>query len=292
MTRPPARLFTQTRRPLSSGLAATAASSTRRVTGRYDAPGGTEVDRRYLRGYVLRADDDGDGDGGEGKPLTIVAATEGRKADGLNLVMDTGDLARFQANPVVGYGHSYWGRDGLPIGRADQTWIDGDKLKMDITFDPEDDFAQTVERKYRGGFLNAFSIGFDVWGIDDSGTPEGWELFEVSAVPLPMDPNALVESGRAADEALVRALAEARAGKVLSKANKKLVSNAVTALQALLDAAGGADDINDDEDDEGRKAPTGLSAGDARELERLRLYEAAQRAKEARLLRLAGIKSR
>ncbi len=240
------------------------------------------MDRRYLRGYVLRAD----GDGGEGKPLTIVAATEGKKADGLNLVMDTGDLSRFQANPVVGYGHSYWGRDGLPIGRSDKTWVDGDALKMDITFDPEDDFAQTVERKYRGGFLNAFSIGFDVWGIDDSGTPEGWELFEVSAVPLPMDPNALVESGRAADEALVRALADMRAGKVLSKANKKLVSNAVKALQALLDAAGGTDD---EDDDEGRKAPAGLTAGDARELERLRLFEAAYRANQARLLRLAGI---
>ncbi|WP_329545559.1 HK97 family phage prohead protease [Streptomyces sp. NBC_01356] len=239
--------------------------------------------RHYLRGYVQRADDD-QGDDAAGKPLTIVAATAGRKGDGLNLTMDGAELGRFDANPVVGYGHSYWGRDGLPIGRSDKTWIDGDALKMAIVFDQDDDFARKVERKYRNKIMNAFSIGFDVWNIDDAGVPEGWELFEVSAVPLPMDPNAIVESGREEQLALVRGLvgdrpdAEAfaqavmthleqlqgtgpvRAGAVLSKKNKTLVQNAATALQELLDAAGGTDD----EDDE-------------------------RAAHEARLLRLAGL---
>ncbi|MFM9634374.1 hypothetical protein ACKI10_43335 [Streptomyces galilaeus] len=223
--------------------------------------------RHYLRGYVQRADDD-QGDDAAGKPLTIVAATEGRKGDGLNLTMKGAELGRFDANPVVGYGHSYWGRDGLPIGRSDKTWIDGDALKMSIVFDQDDDFARTVERKYRNKIMNAFSIGFDVWNIDDAGVPEGWELFEVSAVPLPMDPNAIVESGRGDQLALVRHLADgrpdaeafaqavmahldelrdpARAGAVLSKKNKALVQNAATALQELLDAAGGTDDEDDE----------------------------------------------
>ncbi|MCZ4611625.1 hypothetical protein O3S80_49355 [Streptomyces sp. Lzd4kr] len=242
--------------------------------------------RHYLRGYVQRADDD-QGDDAAGKPLTIVAATEGRKGDGLNLTMKGAELGRFEANPVVGYGHSYWGRDGLPIGRSDKTWIDGDSLKMDIVFDQDDDFARKVERKYRNKIMNAFSIGFDVWNIADDGTPEGWELFEVSAVPLPMDPNAIVESGRDDQLALVRHLAggrpdadafaqavmdhlavpqtggHGRAGAVLSKKNKQLVQNAATALQELLDAAGGADV---DEDDEARAR------------------------REQRLLRLAGLR--
>ncbi|MGW1127464.1 hypothetical protein [Streptomyces sp. NPDC002526] len=238
--------------------------------------------RHYVRGYVARADGDDDADG---KPLSIIAATEGRKGDGLNLTMKGAELGRFQSNPVVGYGHSYWGRDGLPIGRSDKTWIADDKLRMEVVFDQEDEFARKVERKYRGGYLNAFSIGFDVWNLDDSGTPEGWELFEVSAVPLPMDPNAIVESGRSAlalvrgldvrgtpDEfaqAVMSKLAEleavgARAGAVLSKKNKTLVTNARDALQELLDGAGIADDENDDE----RQAPA---------------------VDHARLLRLAGI---
>ena len=244
-------------------------------------------ERRYMRGYVLRADnDDEQGDDTAGKPLTIVAATEGRKGDGLNLTMAGAELGRFEANPVLGYGHSYWGRDGLPIGRSDKTWIDGEALKMDLLFDQEDEFARKVERKYRGGYMNAFSIGFDVWNIADDGTPEGWELFEVSAVPLPMDPNAIVESGRADEFALARALtagglsgeafADAvmaqflqpggggRAGAVLSKANKALVANAVKALNALLDAAGGTDD----EDDEDARA---AAAAHQARLQRLRL---------------------
>lgn len=238
--------------------------------------------RHYLRGYVLRADDDETVDQETG-PLRIVAATEGVKGDGLNLTMKGADLGRFETNPVVGYGHMYWGRESLPIGRSDKTWIDGDKLMMDIGFDQEDEFARKVERKYRGGYLNAFSIGFDVWNIDDAGVPEGWELFEVSAVPLPMDPNAVVESGRelelvralgsrlTADEfaahvkaqlaktpgpfadALMAQLTELeatgalRAGAVLSKKNKQLVKDAAVALQALLEAAGGSDDEDDDE---------------------------------------------
>ncbi|MCM1974625.1 hypothetical protein [Streptomyces sp. G1] len=237
--------------------------------------------RHYLRGYVQRADDD-QGDDAAGKPLTIVAATEGRKGDGLNLTMDGARLERFQANPVVGYGHSYWGRDGLPIGRSDKTWIDGDKLMMNVLFDQDDDFALKVERKYRNKIMNAFSIGFDVWNIADDGTPEGWELFEVSAVPLPMDPNAIVESGRSdqlalvrglldipdalteADIATLRQLTSGRAGAVLSKKNKTLVQNARDALTELLDAAGGPDDAEDDE---------------------------ARARREQRLLRLAGLRA-
>ncbi len=210
--------------------------------------------RQYLRGYVQRAEgEDGEKDG----PLRIIAATEGVKGDGLNLTMDTADLKRFKANPIVGYGHSFWGRENLPIGRSLKTWTEDKQLMMDIEFDQDDDFARTVDRKYRSGIMNTFSIGFDAWNIGDDGKPEGWELFEVSAVPLPMDPDAVVEDGRDETLALVRALAgvtDARAGKVLSKGNKKLVKDAVTALQALLSAAGDEDDEGDD-----RGAPKGAS---------------------------------
>ncbi|MEV6544402.1 hypothetical protein [Streptomyces sp. NPDC051665] len=240
--------------------------------------------RHYTRGFVQRAADDaGDTDKAMGSPLPIVAATAGRKGDGLNLLMDGADLERFQSNPVIGYGHSYWGVEGLPKGRAQDTRVDGDQLLMDVVFDQDDDFATTIERKYRNKFLNAFSIGFDVHDIDDEGTVKSWELFEVSAVPLPMDPSALVADGRADQLAVMRALgldqrgpggeafAQAvmeqlaqlqsgglRAGAVLSKKNKTLVQNAVDALSELLSAAG-----TDDEDDDLRGA---ADAGRARRL--------------------------
>lgn len=155
------------------------------------------TEHSYSRAYVDR---DATTTGG---PIRFVAATEGPKGDGIDLRMGGADLRRFRANPVVGYGHCYWGRNDLPIGRADNTLVDGDQLLMDVVFDTADEFAATVDRKYRDGFLNAVSIGFDVheWedGQRNTRVATQWELFELSAVPLPMDGKAVVESGRGLD---------------------------------------------------------------------------------------------
>ena len=151
----------------------------------------------FLRSYVERAD--GDAIGGEaGEPIWFVATTEGRKADGLDLQMDKLRLDRFEANPVIGYGHNYWGRDSLPIGRGVDIKVEAPALRIAVGFDQKDPFATTIEQKVRDGYLNAMSVGFDAWDIDENGVPAAWELFESSVVPIPMDPDALAEVGRAA----------------------------------------------------------------------------------------------
>jgi hypothetical protein len=147
--------------------------------------------RVHLRGYVER-----DADLPAEGPIPFVLATEGRKADGLDLQMAGADLERFLSNPLLGYGHNYWGRDSLPIGRVDEPRVDGKALRGALVFDQDDEFAVKVERKIRGGFLNAVSVGFDAYDIDDDGVPNRWTLFEVSVVPLPMDPDAVAEGGR------------------------------------------------------------------------------------------------
>lgn len=154
--------------------------------------------RVHLRGYVER-----DADMPDEGPIPFVLATEGRKADGLDLQMAGADLERFLANPLLGYGHNYWGRDSLPIGRVDDPRVDGKALRGALVFDQDDEFAVKVERKIRGGFLNAVSVGFDAYDINEDGVPDRWTLFEVSVVPLPMDPDAVAEG---------RELARAEAG--------------------------------------------------------------------------------
>jgi HK97 family phage prohead protease len=152
-------------------------------------------------------------------PLRVVMASEGRMADKIDLRMSGADLARFRGNPVLGYGHSYWGRTNLPIGRVDpDTLMIADRqLSGEIQFDQGDEFAREVERKMRAGYLNAVSIGFDVtqWeSAEDSywrgGVATKWELSELSVVPVPMDAKALVTSGRSldpGDPAVIRELA-------------------------------------------------------------------------------------
>ena len=148
---------------------------------------------QYIRAYYERADDGSDG------PLPFIASTEGVKGDGFDLRADSWDLSRFKRNPLVLWGHDFFG-DRLPIGRADAR-VDGKQLKADITFDPDDDFAQQVARKYRNGFLNAVSVSWDA--IDGKN-----HLLEISAVPVPMDPDALMERQRRGLASIGRSLTE------------------------------------------------------------------------------------
>lgn len=185
----------------------------------------------YTRAYVDR-------DAGGEDVLRFVGATEGEKGDGISLRMDGAMLDRYRSNPIFGWGHRYGGRDSLPIGRSDRTEVDDKKrLMFDIAFDREDAFAAEVERKYRARFLNAVSIGFAVLEWEDpktqdywrGGVATQWELYELSAVPLPMDASAVVESGRALDDALlesVRGLLD------------RLDPAAITQLRGLLDSVG------------------------------------------------------
>lgn len=202
----------------------------------------------------------------EGAPLRVVMASEGRKADNIDLRMSGADLARFRANPVLGYGHSYWGRTNLPIGRVDpdSLTIDSTQLHGELAFDASDEFAVEVERKLRDGFLNAVSIGFDVlqWeSAEDNywrgGVATKWELTELSVVPVPMDAAAVVTSGRGlADPELIGAL---------RGFSEEEFARLVVRLQALQNVAAGRGPLVDPEDPPSPPAP-GVTEDAARAL--------------------------
>jgi antitoxin component of MazEF toxin-antitoxin module len=100
------------------------------------------------------------------------------------------DLEAYKQNPVVLYQHQH---DGLPIGRAEEVFLDGEQLMFRVRFVPGDiyPFADTVRRLYDGGFMNAVSVGFrplDVKGSDILHS----ELLELSAVAIPANADALL----------------------------------------------------------------------------------------------------
>ncbi len=154
-------------------------------------------------------------------PMRFVASTEGVKRDGLDLKSGDWRLDNYRRNPVFLWAHDYW---GLPIGRVDVS-VDGKRLIADVTFDRDDPFAAQVERKYRAGFLNAVSVGWDT-------REEGNDLLDISAVPVPGDPDALK-----LDQ--VRALTD------LLHEVQNAVRGAVPDRESRL--AGGVDDMNADE---------------------------------------------
>lgn len=97
--------------------------------------------------------------GNPGDPIVFVASSPGVKRDGRDLEISNWDLENYRKNPVFLWVHDYMGRN-LPIGRAEVT-IEGKKMMSSVIFDQADEFARTVEGKYRRGFLNAVSVGWD-----------------------------------------------------------------------------------------------------------------------------------
>lgn len=141
----------------------------------------------YLRLY--RATDQAQEiDGQPGTPIIFIASTPGEKRDGKDLDQNRWYLENYRRNPVFLWVHDYWGNK-LPIGRA-AAYEEGGYLKCAVTFDQKDSFARQVEQKYRDSFLHAVSVGWDE--IEADGRVM-YDLLDISAVPVPGDPDALKE---------------------------------------------------------------------------------------------------
>jgi hypothetical protein len=125
-----------------------------------------------------------------GTPIRFLASTEGVKRDGINLRVEDWYLNNYRRNPVVLWVHDYFGRQ-LPIGRAEVSQdLNQRALVADVTFDQGDEFAREVERKYRAGYLHTVSVGWNEIEIDRRRV---YDLLDISAVPVPGDPDALME---------------------------------------------------------------------------------------------------
>lgn len=131
----------------------------------------------FLRGYTEQP--------AEAGPIRFVASTEGIKRDGRELLAADWRVDSYLRNPVFLWAHSY---DQPPIGRAVVSF-DGARMLADVEFDQGDPFAANIERKYRSGFLNAVSVGWN--DVKDGEGRWTHELLDISAVPVPADPEAL-----------------------------------------------------------------------------------------------------
>ncbi len=114
------------------------------------------------------------------------------------------DLKNFKSNPVILWGHNVR-EERPPIGKALKVWIEDKgketaKLMFKVQFDLLDNFAAEIFRKIKDGFINTVSVGFlpSKWEELD---PDNWfgglkyveqELLELSFVPVPANPEALV----------------------------------------------------------------------------------------------------
>lgn len=113
-------------------------------------------------------------------------------------IIDQGSwrLDSYRRNPVVLFAHDY----DQPIGRAESLDVQQGALHARIVFasTPKGEEVLTL---FREGALRAFSVGFRVGSIQQEQTQDGrsvdrlldCELWEISAVAVPANPDALAK---------------------------------------------------------------------------------------------------
>ena len=135
----------------------------------------------------------------EERSFLAVASTEDIDRDNDRIMAAGWDLGNFLKNPVVPWAHRY---GEPPVARASEVFIQDGKLMFRPKFPTkgEYEFADTVWKLYRGGFLRSFSVGFMPKRYEIVEREKGrrgydyleQELWEISACTVPSNPNALV----------------------------------------------------------------------------------------------------
>ena len=134
----------------------------------------------------------------------FTASTADMDRDGEVIEVSGWDLKNFKKNPVIMYAHDY---RSLPIGKATKIGVRDGKLVNNVEFPPEGtyEFADIVERLVGTGYLKTESVGFipKKWEDGEGGDEKGskprrtytkQELLEISIVPVPSNPNALMNA--------------------------------------------------------------------------------------------------
>jgi HK97 family phage prohead protease len=111
------------------------------------------------------------------------------------------NLENYRQNPVVLWAHDY---GEPPVARSLKEWVDDEKLKSRAEFTPKElyPFGFMIFQMLKGGFLNTTSVGFrpEEWNFAEGAERKfgidfkRQELLEYSVVPVPSNPQALIEA--------------------------------------------------------------------------------------------------
>lgn len=151
--------------------------------------------RKYAKAFVREVGKE------DGTLVGAIGSTAAVDRYGEIIDQESWDLKNFKKNPVMLWAHNLtMGEDRPPIGKLTKIKVEDGQLVFNAKFDMADPFAAEIFRKYQEGFLNAFSVGFiphTIQQFTDKGERleapilRDNELLEMSAVPVPANPEAL-----------------------------------------------------------------------------------------------------
>jgi len=162
-----------------------------------------EVSSTVIREAVIRALTD---ENIKNREAEFVISTEAVDSYDTIFKIDGWDLARYEKNPIVAYGHRTWSDNPDMILGTSEVRIEGNQLIGKVRFESGEvnPTAEKVWQKVQAGTLRMASVGANPieWrmGIAADGENPGvlyftrTELFEWSIVPLGSNPEALKRS--------------------------------------------------------------------------------------------------
>ena len=139
----------------------------------------------------------------EKREITAVGSKAVKDRDGDVVSVEGMNLESYKKNPLFMWAHRGSETPENILGSGTKVWKDGKKLMFKLSFlEPEiNPRADLVYKMYKAKALRAFSIGFSPdWAESKFNEKNGGydinksELFEISAVPVPANPFALIQS--------------------------------------------------------------------------------------------------
>lgn len=204
-------------------------------------------------------------DGGDSRSVTFTISTGAVDRDRDTLKVEGWRTDAYRKNPVVLWAHD---SRSLPLARTEFIGTTSGQLKATARFAaPGKDYdpaswpsdhpsPETVLLMLRGGMLNSTSVGFipvkSNWNDQRGGFDfEEQELLEFSIVPVPANPEALIDAKAAGIDVsglwvpparIVQAfgIALSKAGRRISAANEERLRNALSNIEASAEGIGAA----------------------------------------------------
>ena len=238
-----------------------------------------DEDSLVLRTAQVKVRESADG----ARVIDIIASTADEDSYG-EIVEQKWDLTRFQSNPVILWAHK---SNEMPIGTGDVKLVNGQLVgTITLTTDEVNPRAGEVWRAYQAKILRGISVGFrphsyrwekkddrEVLILSDN------ELYEISACPIPANPNAVMRMRQRALAAKSQPTRETNMNEeekkllaaALAVTGKSGPSEALGALHGLHEKASRVDGLVK----ENAELKLKLDAGD-----RARALDVARRAKK------------
>ena len=132
--------------------------------------------------------------------FVAIASSDVIDRQGESIKQDGWDLKNYKQNPILLWMHDHT----KPLGKATRVWLDKTGttpvLKFKGVISDATEWGKAAKQLIEEGILNSFSVGFRAMDVDDNNITKA-ELYEISLVTVPANPEARILAAKSLKEA-------------------------------------------------------------------------------------------